>query len=86
MLIEHFGFQTTFLITACIKTASFIPLVVLLCVLKEGPHRSSCLPLWGSRRPAAAPQNNVEETADGTLQAPLLGRAGEQSQTIHREE
>ncbi len=85
VLIERYGFQTTFLITACIKTASFIPLLVLLCVLKEGPQGTSWLPLWCRRRPVnALEDDDTEAIEDNTLQAPLLGRAGQQSGALHQ--
>jgi hypothetical protein len=44
LLIERYGFQTTFLITAAIKTAAFVPLVALLAYVPDG----LCLPA-GSR-------------------------------------
>jgi hypothetical protein len=40
LLIERYGFQTTFLITAAIKTAAFVPLVALLAYVPDG----LCLP------------------------------------------
>ena len=44
LLIERYGFQTTFLITAAIKTAAFVPLLALLAYVPDG----LCLPA-GSR-------------------------------------
>lgn len=84
-MIEHFGFQSTFLITACIKTASFVPLVVLLFVLNE-PEAASCLPLWFRREPALALPCAPEEGSDGTLEAPLLAPANGQIGAEGREE
>lgn len=39
-LIQRYGFQTTFLITAAIKAAAFAPLIVLLAYVPDG----MCLP------------------------------------------
>jgi hypothetical protein len=67
VLIERFGFQTCFLITAGVKTASFVPLVCLLCVLREDlPARQ------GPGKEAAE-----EGAAVDALQQPLLANGTE---------
>ncbi|CAL8471361.1 g10903 [Coccomyxa elongata] len=86
ILIERFGFQTTFLITACIKTVSFVPLLMLLFVLREGPQRSSCLPLWRTRKASQVPQQDGGEAADDNLRASLISRTDQQPDAVSREE
>lgn len=79
MLIERYGFQTTFLITAAIKTAAFVPLLALLAYVPDG----LCLPVgshhWRLRRrqqwqrvEAAAESGSGDGGQEDGLTQPLL--------------
>ncbi len=79
VLIERFGFQNTFLITACIKAASFFPLLALLCVLREGPS-----PARGGKQTAAADVAGANGADADALHAPLL--PSEEQEAVMRRE
>lgn len=42
LLIERYGYQTTFLITAALKAVAYFPLILLLTVVDDGIGRFSC--------------------------------------------
>ncbi len=80
-LIERFGFQPTFLITAAIKTAAFLPLLLLLRYVPDGvgvpgaarAARLAALPRWEA--PTAKPAGGAAAAArDGGLREPRLAR------------
>jgi len=55
LLIEHFGYQNTFLITAALKLIAYLPLIPLLAFVDDGICRMPC---W---RNSATPEADVEE-------------------------
>lgn len=55
LLIERFGYQNTFLITAALKLIAYIPLVPLMAFVDDGICR---LPCW---RQQTASRQDVEE-------------------------
>lgn len=55
LLIEHFGYQNTFLITAALKLIAYLPLIPLLAFVDDGICRMPC---W---RNQATPEADVEE-------------------------
>ena len=67
-LIETFGFEHTFIITAAIKTAAFAPLLLLLAYVPDG------MCLAGSR--AARLAQAAHSASDGELRRPLLDGRG----------
>jgi len=42
LLIEHFGYQNTFLITAALKLIAYLPLIPLLAFVDDGICRMPC--------------------------------------------
>ena len=55
LLIEHFGYQNTFLITAALKLIAYLPLIPLLAFVDDGICR---MPFW---RNQATPEADLEE-------------------------
>lgn len=64
LLIERYGYQTTFLITAALKAVAYVPLIPLLTVVDDGIGRFSC----GWKRS----QQEADEESDEISTQPLL--------------
>lgn len=75
LLIQAYGFQTTFLITAVIKLASWIPLIVLMCLVEDGVCTQAA-----KQRSHPAQIEHIASGNDRTLRAPLLAAGDQEGQ------
>ena len=81
LLVESVGFEKTFLVTAAIKTFSYVALIPMLSLVPDGVCRRGRRAVVVPEAPLPVPTS----TPEGNLQQPLLeGNAGDSLPTSTR--